>query len=65
MKQLLFILLSLVTTFPYAQTTSTAKTGKWSDPAVWVGGKIPAIGSNITVNSGHTLTLDISYTPIF
>jgi hypothetical protein len=60
-KQLI-ILLSLlgITTCLNAQTIYTAKTGKWSDPAVWIGGKVPPAGSNITVASGHILTIDSS-----
>ncbi len=38
----------------------SAASGNWNNPAAWVGGSVPAPGSEVCLKNGHTLTLDIS-----
>ncbi len=33
--------------------------GRWSDPAVWEGGRVPRAGSRVQVRSGHVITYDV------
>jgi len=33
--------------------------GRWSDPAIWEGGRVPGAGSRVQVRSGHVITYDI------
>jgi len=58
MKKIMLLGMLFITQILSAQTAQTIKSGKWTDPKVWVGGKVPTAGSNITVNTGHILTLD-------
>ena len=48
-----------------AKTYISAKTGNFSDGATWIGGQIPSIApsetASITINAGHTVTLDINF----
>jgi hypothetical protein len=36
----------------------SAKSGAWSDPATWQGGKIPGAFSRVRIAEGHTVTYD-------
>jgi len=36
----------------------SAKSGMWSLPATWEGGKVPAAGARVQVRAGHSLTYD-------
>jgi hypothetical protein len=36
----------------------TARSGPWSAPATWEGGKVPTAGARVQVRSGHTVTYD-------
>jgi hypothetical protein len=36
----------------------SAKSGAWSEPATWVGGKVPGDGSRVLVRTGHAVTYD-------
>jgi hypothetical protein len=33
--------------------------GRWSDPAVWEGGRVPSQGARVQVRSGHVITYDV------
>ncbi len=37
----------------------SARSGPWSAPATWEGGKIPAAGARVQVRSGHTVSYDL------
>ena len=47
------------------KTYISAKTGNFSDGATWIGGQIPSIApsetASITINAGHTVTLDVTF----
>lgn len=45
---------------PPAATPTPATTARWSDPAVWPSGHVPAEGETVTVPAGQTLLLDVS-----
>lgn len=36
-----------------------AQSGRWSDPATWEGGKLPAAGSRVQVRREHTVRYDV------
>src|SRR6267142_4368109 len=36
----------------------SAKSGPWSAPATWEGGKVPAAGTKVQVRQGHTIVYD-------
>jgi hypothetical protein len=38
----------------------TARSGPWSAPTTWEGGKVPAAGSRVQVRQGHTVTYDLN-----
>jgi len=37
----------------------SARSGPWSAPATWEGGKVPPAGSRVQVREGHTVTYDL------
>ena len=37
----------------------SARSGAWSDPATWEGGKGPAAGARVLVRPGHTIVYDV------
>jgi hypothetical protein len=37
----------------------SAKSGTWSQPATWEGGKVPGTGDKVQVRAGHTVNYDI------
>ena len=37
----------------------SAKSGAWSAPATWEGGKVPAAGARVQVRSGHEVSYDV------
>ena len=41
------------------QLIRSAATGRWSNPATWENGKVPAAGSRVQVLAGHVVTYDI------
>src|SRR5215213_1705961 len=39
--------------------TRSARSGPWSAPATWEGGKVPAAEARVQVRTGHTVTYDV------
>jgi hypothetical protein len=37
----------------------SARSGPWSAPATWEGGKVPSAGARVQVRTGHTVTYDL------
>ncbi len=37
----------------------TTGSGRWSDPAIWEGGRVPGTGARVQVRSGHVITYDV------
>src|SRR5262249_36822241 len=44
---------------PARPLVRSARTGAWSAPATWEGGKVPAAGACVQVRTGHTVTYDV------
>src|SRR5919197_1035056 len=42
----------------------TARSGAWSAPATWEGGKVPAAGVKVQVRSGHDVVYDVNATEV-
>jgi G8 domain len=38
----------------------SARSGAWSDPAIWEGGRVPAAGDRVQVRTGHAVTYDVN-----
>jgi hypothetical protein len=38
----------------------SARSGSWSDPGTWKGGKVPGSGARVRVAEGHTVTYDVA-----
>jgi hypothetical protein len=59
-KQIALALILLVTaTVVNAQRTASA-TGVWSDPLTWGGSSVPTSSDAVTINSGVTVTVDVT-----
>jgi hypothetical protein len=43
-----------------AATGAQAQETRWSDPATWPNGKVPAAGEQVTIDSGKQVILDVS-----
>jgi hypothetical protein len=41
----------------------SARSGPWSAPATWEGGKVPAAGARVLVRPGHAVTYDVASDP--
>src|SRR5262249_18678991 len=44
---------------PGANLLRSAKSGRWSAPATWEGGKVPDAGASVQIRSGHTVIYDM------
>jgi hypothetical protein len=42
-----------------ALVVRSARSGDWSDPASWEGGRVPAGGDKVQIRPGHTVTYDV------
>lgn len=38
----------------------SARSGAWSKPATWEGGKVPAAGARVQIRQGHAVTYDVN-----
>src|SRR5690606_34576261 len=43
-----------------ALAQEAVRSGNWSDPATWTGGKVPAAGGQVTIARGMDVVLDTS-----
>src|SRR5438477_11938572 len=43
----------------FAQEIRSAKSGDWSSPATWDGGKVPGAGSRVLIRTGHAVRYDV------
>jgi len=43
-----------------AQNAGTPAASRWSDPATWPGGRVPAAGDKVTIERGKEVLLDVS-----
>ncbi len=58
----LFVVSPLVAAEPEKPTVRvihSVKSGRWSQPATWDGGKVPGTGDKVQVQTGHTVTYDV------
>ena len=54
-----FVLLGLLILFAglsFGASFASVQNGAWDNPATWGGSTIPAVGDNVTINWGHTVT---------
>src|SRR5690554_6144990 len=43
-----------------ADVLRSARSGDWSEPATWEGGKVPAAGARVLIREGHTVRYDVA-----
>ena len=42
---------------PAGSTMNSKQTGNWTDVNTWLSGFLPSVADNVTINSGHTVTI--------
>src|SRR5439155_3172023 len=63
MKHLTLLGVAFFVTAAHADTPAdslirSAKSGRWSETATWIGGKTPGPGDRVQIRAGHTVTFD-------
>lgn len=56
LKFFLLGFLILFTNICFGASFTSVQNGAWDNPATWGGSTIPAVGDNVTINWGHTVT---------
>lgn len=56
LKLFLLAFLILFTNICFGASFTSVQNGAWDNPATWGGSTIPAVGDNVTINWGHTVT---------
>src|SRR5262245_53406797 len=45
---------------PAPSVIRSARSGPWSAPATWEGGKVPAAGARVLIRNGHRVVYDVN-----
>jgi hypothetical protein len=59
MKKILLLIMIVSTSFAFSQRTASV-TGNWNDTATWGGQSVPDLSTDVTVNNGVFLTVNVS-----
>ncbi len=59
-RSFLVLYFLLTVSFANAATITSAGNGNWSTASTWVGGIVPISTDNVTIVTGHTVTVTVS-----
>lgn len=57
MKQIISLVLLLISTYAHAASCSASKSGDWEKATTWSCGHVPTTGDNVTIGTGITVTV--------